>query len=392
MAESKLVVIPADPLYKYCDKGEIKARYWNPCQTFSEVHILSLAPCEVPAKSVQVLVGDARLHIHAIGTPSMWTLPFYFAKVRRLIERIGPNVIRAHGPWHTGSLAVPAGRSLGIPVLVSLHGDRDAQRRHEPSLLLQMVRPLEEYTLRRATAIICVSDYLHQYARRHGARRTYTVYNKVYADIFAPAQGRRVEGPLRVLSVMRLDRAKYPECLIEAIAPLGVHLTLIGQGELGGVLRRQVERLGLVDRVEFVRQIPHHEIHEYYRRADVFAMATHHEGFCIPVLEAMAAGLPVVASATGPIPEVLGGTGWLVDKKPTAFTDALRQLARDPARRAAMGMAARRRALVVDGRRQEEREAHLYQTTIAGDRAALEGLLSSADRFVNKARSGAGDI
>ncbi len=380
----RLVVIPADPLFKYHQKGEIKARYWNPCGLFDEVHILSLAASDIAVEKVQVLVGDARLQIHAIGRPSMWTLPLYFARVRRLIKQINPDLIRAHGPWHTGSLAVYAGRALHIPVLVSVHSDRDAQRRHEPSLLLHMVRPLENYTLRNASVVICVSDYLHAYARRHGARRTYTVYNKVYGEHFAPQETPRRAGPLKLLSVMRLDRAKDPACLIEAIAPLeDVHLKLIGQGELEEALHQQVAQLGLQERVEFVRQVPNSEIHAHYHQADLFVMATHYEGFCIPVLEAMAAGLPVVASATGPIPEVLAGTGCLVERTPAAFTKALAELAADPARREKLGAAARQRALVVDGTRMEEREAHLYNVLMQRQQGELESMLGDARRLVN---------
>ena len=106
---------------------------------------------------------------------------------------------------------------------------------------------------------------------------------------------------------MRLDRAKNPECLIDAIASLDLHLKLIGQSELEEALRRRVRDLDIEDRVEFIRQVPNSEIADHYRQADIFAMATHYEGFCVPVLEAMAAGLPIVASRTGPIPEVLGG-------------------------------------------------------------------------------------
>jgi len=51
---------------------------------------------------------------------------------------------------------------------------------------------------------------------------------------------------------MRLDRAKFPECLIEAITPLDARLLLIGQGELEGVLHRLIARLGVGDRVEFI--------------------------------------------------------------------------------------------------------------------------------------------
>jgi glycosyltransferase involved in cell wall biosynthesis len=383
MSGKRLVVIPADPLYKYYDKGEIKARYWNPCGLFDEVHIISLSPHDIAEEKVQVLVGDARLRIHAIGRPTMWTLALYFSKVRRLIAAIKPDLIRAHGPWHTGSLAVYAGRALGIPAVVSVHSDRDAQRRHEPSLLLQMVRPLENYTLRKASVVICVSDYLHAYASRHGARRTYTVYNKVYCEKFNTQREKKRDGVLQVLSVMRLDRAKNPESLIDAIAPLDMHLKLIGQGELEEALRRRVRDLNIADRVEFIRQVPNVEIAEHYQKADIFAMATHYEGFCIPVLEAMAAGLPIVASATGPIPEVLGDTGLLVDNNSAAFTHALATLQHDAQRREVMGAAARQRAEAINGTQMEERENHLYRVLMDRRQDELDFMLSDVGRFVN---------
>jgi len=379
----RLAVIPADPLYKYVDKGEIKARYWNPGDFFDEVHIISLSKSEVRTEDVQTLVGDARLVIHTVGRPTMTTLPFYFSKVKKLVHDIGPGLVRAHGPWHTGSLAVYAGRSLGIPSIVSIHSNRDEQRRVEPSLLLKMVLPLENYALANASVVFCVSDYLHDYANRHGATRTFTVYNKVYTERFNAERSYERSGPLKALSVMRLDRAKYPECLLEAIAPLDIHLTLIGQGELEDALRRQAAQLGIADRVDFIRQVPNSEIQAYYDRADVFLMATHYEGFCIPVLEAMAAGLPVIASDTGPIPEVLGGTGWLVKKAPEAFTESLSKLADDRDRRAAMGRAARERALQIDGPIMEKRECAIYRALLNSEETDLDQMLSEKRRYVN---------
>tara|TARA_Y100001978_G_scaffold121598_1_gene108491 strand:- start:682 stop:1827 length:1146 start_codon:yes stop_codon:yes gene_type:complete len=379
----RLAVIPADPLYKYVEKGEIKARYWNPCNFFDEVHIISLSKWDVRAEVVQTLVGDARLVIHPIGRPSMMTLPIYFSKIKKLVRAIRPDVVRAHGPWHTGSLAVYAGRSLGIPSIVSIHSNRDEQRRVEPSLLLKMVLPLENYALTNASVVFCVSDYLHAYASRHGATRTFTVYNKVYAERFDTERSYERRGSLKALSVMRLDRAKYPECLLEAIAPLDIHLTLIGQGELEDALRRQTSQLGIANRVEFIKQVPNSEIQAYYDRADVFLMATHYEGFCIPVLEAMAAGLPVIASNTGPIPEVLGGTGLVVKKAPEAFSESLSKLADDRGRRASMGRAARERALQIDGPIMEKRECAIYMALLNSDETEFYQMLSEKRRYVN---------
>ena len=378
----RLVVFPADPLYKYLDKGEIKARYWNPCGLFDEVHIISLADRDVEPDQVPELVGEAELHIHPIGRPTALTLAVYYRKAAKLVGALNPDLIRAHGPWHTGSLAVYASKKLGVPCLVSVHNDRDAQRSYDHRMLLRLVKPLENYTLKNASVVICVSNYLHRYARAHGARRTVTVYNKVYMDQFLREREER-DGPPTVLSVMRLDRQKYPECIIEGLADLPLRLKLIGQGELAGSLRELVRRLDMEDRVDFVPMVPNREIHQHYLQADIFAMATHYEGFCIPVLEAMAAGLPVVTCDTEPIPELLGGTGLVVAKEPGAYAEAFTRLAADQALRQELGARARERAQTLAGDRMEEREAGLYEAVLSGREDELAALLSDEGRFVS---------
>ena len=84
---------------------------------------------------------------------------------------------------------------------------------------------------------------------------------------------------------------------------------MIGDGVNRQALELLAADLGLVDRVRFLGSVPHACIQEYYVRADLFALATHYEGFGMPVLEAMAAGLPVVVCDTDPLPEILGECG-----------------------------------------------------------------------------------
>lgn len=380
---AKLAVIPADPLYKYCEKGEIKARYWNPCGLFDEVHIISLTDRDVEPHEVQEVVGEAKLHIHAVGRPTAMSLPWYFPKVARLLRSIEPDLIRAHGSWHTGSLAAYAGRANGISCLVSVHSDRDAQRSFDGRLLLRLVKPLENYTMRNASIVICVSNYLHRYARAHGARRTVSVYNKVYMDQFLHEREGHKDGEMpTVLSVMRLDREKYPECIIEGLRDIPLRLKLIGQGELADDLRALVRKFDMQDRVEFVPMVPNREIHQHYLRADIFAMATHYEGFCIPVLEAMAAGLPVVSCDTDPIPELMGGTGLVVEKTPQAYAGAFARLLADPGLRQQLGEDARKRAQALSGDRMEKREARLYEAVMEGREEALAEFFGDRGRFI----------
>ena len=86
-----------------------------------------------------------------------------------------------------------------------------------------------------------------------------------------------------------------------------------------------------------------------YGSADVLVVTSEHEGFCVPVVEAMSAGLPVVAFDQGAVPEVLGDAGVLVaDKDPYALATSIRDLLADAPRRAALGEAGRRRLAELD--------------------------------------------
>ena len=89
----------------------------------------------------------------------------------------------------------------------------------------------------------------------------------------------------------------------------------------------------------------------------------------MPILEAMAAGLPVVASATDPIPEILGGRGWTVETNPAAFREVFEELLRRPQKALAMGEQARERALELDGSLMERKEAELYCSLMGVDLA-----------------------
>ena len=378
----RMVVIPGDPLYKYHQKGEVKSRYWNPGSIFDEVHIISLCEQDIEPEQVQSLVGEAKLYIHSIGRPNFANLLFYFSKVCRLIKRLEPDIIRAHGPWHCGSLGVYAGKRLGIPCVVSIHNDIDVVRRYERPVLLNLVRPLERYSLSQASAVICVSNYLHRYAQNHGARRTITNYNRVYCEQFEGEREYDRGKELTILSVMRLDSQKDPQTIIRAVAPLSAKLILIGRGEMELELQNLVSQLGMEERVEFIPTVPNHQIHEYYLQADIFAMSTHYEGFCIPVLEAMAAGLPVVSCPTEPIPEILGRSGLIVDRTPDDFTRAFSDLIEDAELRRHLGEKARERASQFEGKRMEDREKVIYQAFMSGDEADVKALFTDEFRFI----------
>jgi glycosyltransferase involved in cell wall biosynthesis len=158
----------------------------------------------------------------------------------------------------------------------------------------------------------------------------------VPADGVGPVDHTPAGGPLRLLSVGRLDPEKSPETAIDALALLrrdGVEarLDVVGVGSLERGLRARAAALG--DAVVFHGYVAHGpELFALYRQADVFVHSARTEGLPQVVLEAQALGVPVVAAAVGGVPEALGGgeAGLLVPPADAAATAAaVRRLAGD---------------------------------------------------------------
>jgi glycosyltransferase involved in cell wall biosynthesis len=136
-------------------------------------------------------------------------------------------------------------------------------------------------------------------------------------------------------------------------------------------LQRYVAELGLAGAVRFAGHASDATVAEAYGSADVLVVTSEHEGFCVPVVEAMAAGLPVVAFERGAVPEVLGGAGVLVrDKDPFALADAIDDLLGDALRRAALVEAGRRRLLELDLPAAADRFVDLLVPLIGSEAAA----------------------
>ena len=160
------------------------------------------------------------------------------------------------------------------------------------------------------------------------------------------------------LAVGRVSPNKALEATIAALAVARAHgdadawLQLIGKPATDSyvaALHRYVSELGLADAVEFAGHASDASVAAAYADADVLVVTSEHEGFCVPVVEAMAAGVPVVAFDQGAVPEVLGGAGVLVsDKDPYALAAAIAALRRDGPRRNDVIAAGRQRLAALD--------------------------------------------
>ena len=146
-----------------------------------------------------------------------------------------------------------------------------------------------------------------------------------------------IDGPL-VLFVGQLLPHKRPDLLVAAHHVLStylrpeVNLALVGAFRLpgyAGAVRAFVHQLSL-STVRITGRVSRDQLVAYYRRADLFFTASEHEGFCVPLLEAMAFNVPVVATASAAIPETLAGAGLMVpDTDPMVFAEVAHTLLDD---------------------------------------------------------------
>jgi colanic acid/amylovoran biosynthesis glycosyltransferase len=209
--------------------------------------------------------------------------------------------------------------------------------------------------VRDADFVICVSDYGRSQLMALVDEEHWPKIHVVRCGVDMTRRDgcghRERDGVPTVLAVGRLVSVKGHGVLLEAIARLGeagqpVTATIVGDGPRRASLERLARRLAIDDRVAFAGAVGQDDIGRFYEDADVFCLPSFLEGIPVVLLEAMAFGVPVVASQITGIPELIehGRSGLLVRPgRPDLLADALRSLLVDPERRAALAAEARRR-------------------------------------------------
>jgi len=249
-----------------------------------------------------------------------------------------------------------------------------ALRRPSPRLIVwhhsDIVRPawanatygrVQRVLYRRADCVIVAAPPMAHSVQVAGAARRievvpYGIALEPLLTAEAPVNGHlagalaRLPSP-RVLFVGRLVYYKGLAVLLEAMAAGGASLVIAGEGPLEGALRARVAALGLASRVAFLTGLPDEGIRQLYRACDVFVLPSTErtEAFGLVQVEAMASGLPVVSTdlPTGvPWVNEHGVTGLVVPPADAAaLAGGLGRLLGDPALRATLGQAGRRRAV-----------------------------------------------
>ncbi|MEU6403057.1 glycosyltransferase family 4 protein [Streptomyces sp. NPDC046985] len=239
-----------------------------------------------------------------------------------------------------------AARLRGLRFLLHFHLDVDASG-PLGALLPHYKKHVFGRVLRSAAGVIALSDAQAAFladAYQVPADRVHVVPNGVSEAYFMPPRI-PAPGPLNLLYVGRLGAQKNVARLLDALSLTrqDVRLRIVGDGELRGRLEEQARRLGL-EHVEFSGGLLGEDLVKAYADADAFVLPSDKEGMPLVVLEAMAAGLPVVATDVPGTRELVQGAGLLAAPEPVALAQAIDALAADQALRARLARASADRA------------------------------------------------
>ncbi len=308
------------------------------------------------------------------------------AALRRHVARqcrggAGIDLVDAHYFYPDGVAAVRLARALGKPVVVTARGtDLNLLPEKHPIVRRLIVRAAEE-----ADALVTVCAALKDVLVGLGLpeEKVTVLRNGVDLELFRPLprEGLRaalgLAGPT-LLSVGHLIERKGHHLVIEALADLPGHTLLVaGEGPERRALEGLAAQRGVAGRVRFLGAVPHARLAELYAAADVLVLASSREGWANVLLEAMACGTPVVATALWGTPEVVDApaAGRLMpERSAAAVAAAARALLADPPERTATRLHAERFSWEATTAGQ----LALFRRVVAAHRAGAEGATACA--------------
>jgi glycosyltransferase involved in cell wall biosynthesis len=244
----------------------------------------------------------------------------------------------------------------GVPYIVSLRGgDVPGFRPYDFALYHRIISPLLHLVWMRASVIVANSQGLRDLALAFDRKVTIQIIpNGVDIQRFSPDMQMREWHPPRLLFVGRVVYQKGLDLLLEALGSVqssSWQLTIVGDGSQRELLMAQAEHLGISERIRFLGWLDSAQLLPEYQQANLFVFPSRHEGMPNAILEAMACGLPVIASKIAgneelvvPASETTCGTGILVPPEDVdALRVALQTVLKDANLRMVMGGAARQR-------------------------------------------------
>ncbi|WP_344806845.1 glycosyltransferase [Allohahella marinimesophila] len=280
-------------------------------------------------------------------------------KFYRELKAFKPDIIHVHHPFWLGSLGLLFGWRLKVPVIYTYHTRLEHYAHFVPLPGMLFRNLISHYLIKRFSnrcqGVIVPTYSAEEYLRVLGVRTSTLVQpTGIDADRFRTIDDARVEalrhqyaltGKKVLISVSRISREKNIGFMLGALAVLrqwGVHnfhLLLVGDGPATQQVQDRIDELDLAEHVTLVGLVSPQDIVLYYHLGDVFVFASKSETQGMVILEAMAAGLPVVTVRSSGIDDVVrqGHNGFKAPENRHEWAQSLKELIEDDELRAALG-------------------------------------------------------
>ena len=275
------------------------------------------------------------------------------ADLRQLLRRERISLVHSH-LYHANLYGRLAARFGGVPAVATVHNVYTRTKLHR--------RLLNRWLARGTARVIAVSEEVRRDLIEHDgidAAKVVLIHNGIDLRRIETKTTREQararlsipDGTFAIGCVGRLEEQKGHRYLLEACAALArdpafgpFGILLVGDGRLRNELENQAAELGIAARVSFLGSRT--DVAEILKALDLYVMPSLWEGLSLAMLEAMAAGLPIVISDVGGVSQAIDAdSGVKVPPKDVAaLADAIRRLAAQPERRKSLGRAARKRA------------------------------------------------
>ena len=309
-----------------------------------EVHIVSVVAEPGAGEPFLFPLSDAGVNTHQIVV-SARGYARERAAIAALCRRLRPDAVHTHG-YRPDVLDAGVARHFGIPVITTAHGFTGGPWRN------RVYEYLQRRAFRRFDAVVAVSRPLSDCLARAGVSRSriHTLPN-AWRRISPALDRDAARGELAMPRadfavgwVGRLSAEKGPDVLLEALTHLNdvpLTVSMIGTGVQQLALKARASRLGVAARIRWHGEVPDAE--RVYTAFDVCVLSSRTEGTPVALFEAMAAGVPVVATAVGGVPDVLTSEEAVLvaSEDPGALAAGIRDVYAHPAAAARRARAAR---------------------------------------------------
>ncbi len=313
-----------------------------------------------------------------VSARNIWLALSQYARFLRDLYRFRPQIVHIHTSqglgWLKDSFYVVVSNLFGCKIVLHVHAaEYDQLYGKKPRLWQQYTRKI----MNMADAVIAVSaEWKKALAAIVPADRIYTFKPCLDVAVFEQKRPLPANGTVNAFFMGTVGGRKGTFDLVEAmgrppVQQTSLHTWIAGDEEKQGDLQKisaTLDALQLAEKCELVGTVQGERKAQLLRDADIFVLPSYNEGLPFAIIEAMAAGLPVVATPVGGIPEIIrdGENGFLVSPGDVdGLAERLAQLAIDPALRQTMGEHNRRYAeRELDIRPYTQRLLNLYQTLL----------------------------